>query len=113
MKLEHLAMRAQFDSAIWGIKEIHGLLLQKSSKGWYININSDELEDESSSPFCYHPDAERIWEALHKQRFKTRKDALEAIQIAREIRSQDYLPASSSSQQEIRTSTVSFQWVRS
>ena len=32
MKLEHLAMRAQFDSAIWGIKEIHGLLLQKVPK---------------------------------------------------------------------------------
>jgi hypothetical protein len=85
LHLDHLALRAQFSSAIWGVREIYGLMLQKGSQGWFVDLIPEDYEDESSGPFIYHPHSEAVWEVLQAQRFQTRKEAMQAIALAWEI----------------------------
>lgn len=78
--------KGNFPSSIWMVKEFLGILVSKGTGGWSVHattwIPDHRGEAENSLP---HPCAARIGEQLYKQTFATRREALQAIEVAGEM----------------------------
>jgi len=87
LHLRHEALRMQFPSAIWMVTELEGVLVSKTSEGWVVNLSDPDDPDGGFSP--HHPLAEKVFWEVQEQRFATRQELLQALQVALELSQAD------------------------
>ena len=80
LHLRHEALRLNFQSAIWMVREIEGLLVHKNGPGWEIGLSDPDEIDSGFGP--HHPLAGDIYDRLCDQSYSTRQELLQAISAA-------------------------------
>ena len=78
--------RGNHPSSIWMVQEMPGLMVMKQCGSWKVHstewIPDHKNGGENLQP---HPQSQIVGEALAKQAFTTRQEALQAIETAQEL----------------------------
>lgn len=79
LHLRHEALRLHFTSAIWMVREVEGVLLNRGPGGWQVEL-SDPLDPDGGFQE-HHPLAGEVFDQLGGQKFQTRQEALRAVEL--------------------------------